>query len=62
MLFETKTLSFSLGFITVTLTMGERRGGQEGALAPLAGQNSMFFDFFERKYCVFRHSFLGIHF
>jgi len=28
--------------------MGVRRGGQEGALAlPLAGQNSMFFDFFE---------------
>jgi len=31
--------------------MGVRSGGQEGAIAPppLAGQNSMFFDFFERK-------------
>ena len=29
------------------ISMGVRRGGQEGALAPpLADQNSMFFDFF----------------
>jgi hypothetical protein len=36
--------------------MGVRRGGQEGALAPplppLADKNSMFFDFFERKWAV----------
>jgi len=29
--------------------MGVRRGGQEGALALLGGQNSLFFDFFLRK-------------
>jgi len=39
--------------------MGVRRGGQEGSLAPppphpLVGQNSMFFDFFERKGMFFR--------
>jgi len=33
--------------------MGVRRGGQEGALAPLAGQYSMFFNFYERKYYDF---------
>jgi len=30
-------------------TMGVRRGGQEGALTPLADQNSMFFDFLEEN-------------
>ena len=29
--------------------MGVRRGGQEGAIAPLADQNSMFFNFFEEN-------------
>jgi len=33
--------------------MGVRRGGQEGALAPLAGQNSMFLTLLEEKSMFF---------
>jgi len=37
------------------LAMGVRRGGQEGALSPLGGQNSIYFDllFFRGKYYLF---------
>jgi len=31
--------------LSIAPDMGVRRRGQEGALVPLAGQNSMFFDF-----------------
>ncbi len=33
--------------------MGVRRGGQEGALAPMADQNSMFFEFFFEENSIF---------